>query len=168
MPAPHELVPRPAVSAAMSTMTAAIAAAIMTTAPTPSTASWPSASASTPRAAVRAIPSRSCSLWSSVAVEVWLALFFLEITAAFDGHGSRWRGSRFRTAAHLGALFLQDGLAGQPDPVTFHRKHLYEYLVAFFQLIADVLDAMLGDFTDVQEPIGSGQNFDKRTEVGQS
>src|SRR5438105_15426585 len=131
-------------------MATAIAAAIMTTASTTSSTSGSSASTSAPRAAIRPIPTRSCSLWSSVAVEVWLALFFLKISTAFDGHGSRWCGSRFSTATHLGALFFQDCLAGQPDPVTLHRKHLYEYLVAFFQLIADVLDTMLRDFADVQ------------------
>ena len=149
-------------------MTAAIAAAIMATAPATSTASWTSASTSAPRPAIRAIPSRPCSLWSSVSVEVWLALFFLEISATLDGHSSRWRGSRFSTStAHLGALLLQDRLARQPDPVAFHGKHLYEYLVAFLQLIADIFNAMLGDFTDVQQPIRAGKNFDKRAEVCQ-
>src|SRR5579864_7236348 len=154
MPAPSSLVSWPAMPAAMA---AAIAAAVMTTAPATSTASWPSASTSASRPAIRAIPSRSVR--SSVSVEVWLALFFLEISATLDGHSSRWRGSRFSTStAHLGALLLQDRLARQPDPVAFHGKHLYEYLVAFLQLIADIFNAMLGDFTDVQQTIGAGQN----------
>src|SRR5690349_5231848 len=130
IPAPHGLVPWPAVSP-MPTMAAAIAAPVMTAAPATSTASWTSASTSAPRAPIRAIPSRPCSLWGSVAIEVWLALFFLEITATFDGHGSSRSGSPFTASTtHLGALLLQDRLARQPDPVAFHRKHLYEYLVA--------------------------------------
>src|ERR1017187_5229535 len=50
----------------------------------------------------------------------------------------------------LFALFLEHGLPAQLDFVAFERQHLYQDLVAFLQLVADVADAVFRDFADVQ------------------
>src|SRR5262249_5052749 len=43
--------------------------------------------------------------------------------------------------------------------------HLHENLLALFELVADVLDAVRRDFRDVQEAVSPGQYFDERTKV---
>ena len=38
-------------------------------------------------------------------------------------------------------------------------------LVAFLQFVADIADAVLGDFADVQQPVGTREDFDKGAEI---
>ncbi len=85
---------------------------------------------------------------------------------AFEGHWLSGR-SAFSATFHLGALFAKNCFAREADPVAFNRKHLYQDLVAFLQFVANVFNAMFGNFADVEETIGSGQDFDKCTEIGQ-
>jgi hypothetical protein len=70
-------------------------------------------------------------------------------------------------SAHLGALLLEDGLARQPYAVAFDGKHLYQHLVAFLQLITDVFDAVLRYLADVQQAVGTGNDFHKGPEISQ-
>jgi len=112
------------------------------------------------------------------AIEVGFAAIGLirKITSTFDyncAHRSafaflrrhRWRS--FSTA-HLRALLFQDCLAREADTVTFHRQHLHQDLIAFLQFITDIRDAMLGYLANMQQSIGTGNDLDERTEVGQS
>ena len=64
----------------------------------------------------------------------------------------------------FGFLLAQDGFAAQADLVAFDVDHLYQHLIAFLQLVVDVLDAVLGDFADVQQAVGAGEDFDERAE----
>ena len=43
--------------------------------------------------------------------------------------------------------------------------HLHQNLVAFLQLVANFLDAIFGDFADVQQAVGAGEDFDERAEI---
>jgi hypothetical protein len=95
--------------------------------------------------------------------------------AAFEGDPAAAAGATFSTfafgwrfsAAHLGALLFQDGLARQLDAIAFNGQHLHQDLIAFFQLVANIVDAVLGNFADVQQAIGAGDDFDECAEVGQ-
>src|SRR5712671_2284606 len=51
----------------------------------------------------------------------------------------------------LFAGFLDEGLARKAYLIALDRKHLDEDLVAELQLVANVADAMLGDFADVEQ-----------------
>src|SRR5579872_6968552 len=65
------------------------------------------------------------------------------------------------------ALFLQNSLAAQLDLVAFERENLDQDLIAFFQLVPDILDPVLGDLTDVQQSVGAGEDLDKSPEIDQ-
>jgi hypothetical protein len=117
----------------------------------------------------------------AVAVKVRFAFgFFREIAAAFNHHRAchcrnrlalchRCRGCTFRTtaAAHFSALLFQNRFARQPDAVAFNRQHLHQHLIAFLQLVADVANAMLRYFADVQQPVGARNDFDESSEIRQ-
>jgi hypothetical protein len=104
-----------------------------------------------------------------VTVEVGLVRFLFEVTAAFDGHGSDGRRfGRSLAPTHLGPLLFQNCLAREANAVAFDRQHFHENLIAFFQFVANVFDAVLRDFADVQQTVGTGNDFDKRAEVGQA
>ena len=70
-------------------------------------------------------------------------------------------------AAHFRALLLKNGFARKPDPVAFDGQHFHQDLIALLELIADVLDTVLGHFADVQQPVGAGNDFDEGPKVGQ-
>ena len=128
-----------------------IATSVVATAATTSTAASSTATAAIPTT-IAPNPGRG-----RIAVEIRLSFILVEIGAAFDCHGGSL-GSQRRgcfTAAHLGALLLEDSLTRQADAVPFHRQNFHQHLVALFQFIANVLDAMLGNLTDVQEPVSS-------------
>ena len=90
-----------------------------------------------------------------IAIEVRLVVG--EIPSAFDGQ--RRRSSNFAVArlaalrsrlaaTHLRPLLFKDGLARKPNAITLNRKHLHQHLVAFFEFVAHILDAMLSHFAD--------------------
>ena len=131
--------------------------------------------APTIRAAAPALPNADCIH----AIEVWL-IVGVEIGAAFDHRRGRTLcGKRSRSFAHrrssggegrsthLRALLFQNRFARQPDAVAFDGQHLHQHLIAFFQFVANILDAMLGDFADVQQAFGPGNDFDECAEIRQ-
>src|SRR5579884_802452 len=69
---------------------------------------------------------------------------------------------------HLGALLAEDGFARKANAIAFDGEHLDQDLVAFFEFVANVLDAMFGDFADVQQAIGAGEDLDEGAEIGQA
>jgi hypothetical protein len=71
-------------------------------------------------------------------------------------------------ATHFCALLFEDGFARETDAVAFDGQDFYQHLIAFFQFIADVFNAVLRDFADVQQPVGAGDDFDECAEVGQA
>src|SRR5260221_2345870 len=129
-------------------------------------------------------PRRACLYrgdYSIYTVEVRF-IIRVEIRAAFDHRrrGSlrsavrrRWRYRarcliafwRRRSPAHLGSLLFQNCLPRQLDAVAFDGQNFHQYLVAFFQFIANVFDSVFGDFTDVQQSIQARQNFDERAKI---
>src|ERR1035437_3849274 len=64
-------------------------------------------------------------------------------------------------------LFAEHGPAAELDLVAFQSQNFDQNLVAFLKLIADIAYAILGDFADVQQPVGSGENLDERAEIHQ-
>src|SRR5216684_3863471 len=62
------------------------------------------------------------------------------------------------------AGLADESFAREANLVALDGENLDEDLVAEFQLIANVADAMLGDFADVQEAVGAGEEFDKGAE----
>jgi hypothetical protein len=119
---------------------------------------------------------------AAFAVEVWFIVG--EIAAAFDHHrsGERRSGdgihlptcacavgrSRAIAATHFCALLFKDCFAREPDAVALNRQHFHQNLIAFFQLVANIGNAMLGDFADVQQSVGAGDDFDERAEIGKA
>jgi hypothetical protein len=112
------------------------------------------------------------------AVEIGLAAIGLirKIAAALNhdcAHGSAFaflRRNRWRSfpTTHLCALLFENCLAREAYAVAFHRQHLHQNLVAFFQFIADIRYAVLSHFADVQQPVGAGNDLNESTEVGQA
>src|SRR6516162_6380643 len=86
---------------------------------------------------------------------------------AFERHARLNRLGHRLAAAHLGALLFEDGLARQLDAIAFDGQHLHQDLVAFFQFVANIVDAMLSNFADVQQTVRSGQNLDEGPEIRQ-
>src|SRR5216683_7174420 len=58
-------------------------------------------------------------------------------------------------------LFVGAGIAAGS---ALDGENFHEDLVAELQLIANVADAMLGDFADVQEAVGAGEKLDESAE----
>src|SRR6266852_6258069 len=65
----------------------------------------------------------------------------------------------------LFAGFADERFAGETDLVALDGENFHENLVAELQLIANVADAMFGDFADVQEAIGAGEKLDEGAEL---
>ena len=61
----------------------------------------------------------------------------------------------------LFAGFLDERFAGEADLVAFDGQNLDEDLVAKFEFVANVADAMLGNFADVEQAVGAGEEFDE-------
>ena len=55
---------------------------------------------------------------------------------------------------------------GPGHAVAFDRQHLHEHLLAFLQLVAHILDAMVRDLGDVQQAVGARHDLDERAEIG--
>ena len=70
-------------------------------------------------------------------------------------------------APHLRALLFQNRFARKPDAVALDRKHLHQDLIAFFQLVANIFNTMLGNFADMQQPICARQNLDEGAKIRQ-
>src|SRR5262252_2452016 len=77
--------------------------------------------------------------------------FVSRLVSTFEGDTAARLAAFFRSlaAAHLGALLLEDGLPRQLNAVAFDGQHLDQDLVAFFQFIANIIYAMLGNLADV-------------------
>ena len=124
------------------------AASSATTITASTAAARPSAAAAT-----TAVVTRSGLLAAFTAITVKVLFRFVgALVPAFKGHASAGRRT-FRSlfaAAHLGALLLQDGLARQLNAIAVDGQYLHQHLIAFLQLVANIVDAMLGDFADVQ------------------
>src|SRR5579862_2558091 len=147
--------------------------------PSSTSATAPSATASSASAPTRTTVAIPLPLWTAgrdalrrvVPVEIgFIRGLLFEIAPAFDCHRRDWcsRFGRSFATTHLGALFLENRLARQADPVPFDGQHLHQHLVAFFEFVPDVLDPVLGDFADVQQAIGTGNDLHERAEVGES
>src|SRR6266851_2708580 len=65
----------------------------------------------------------------------------------------------------LFAGFADERFAGETDLVALDGENFHENLVAELQLIANVADAMFGDFADVQEAVGAGEKLDEGAEL---
>src|SRR6266849_5989979 len=65
----------------------------------------------------------------------------------------------------LFAGFADEGFARQADLVALDGENFHEDLVAELQLIANVANAMLGDFADMQEAVGAGEELDEGAEL---
>ena len=72
---------------------------------------------------------------------------------------------RLDLGLELFALLFQHGFAAQLDLVAFERQNFYQNLIAFFQLVANLFNTGFGDFTDVQQAVGAGEDLDKRAEI---
>src|ERR1035441_2381005 len=73
----------------------------------------------------------------------------------------------YRSALQLLALFFEHRAAAELDFVAFARPALDQNLVAFLQLVADVLDSVLGDLADVQQTVGSREDLHESPEIHQ-
>jgi hypothetical protein len=79
-----------------------------------------------------------------------------------------WGAAAAGLPPHLGALLFEDGFARELDAIAFYGQNFYENLIAFVKLVADVFNAMLGDFADVEQSVGAGEDFDEGPEVCQT
>src|SRR5207247_6625789 len=68
--------------------------------------------------------------------------------------------------ARFDPLVAQHRLATQPDAVAVDFDHLHQDLLAFLDLVLDLLDAVLGDLGDVQQPLQAGKDLHEGSEVG--
>ena len=118
----------------------------------------------------------------SVEVRLFAISFFV---SAFESHrtGGAFRctvsvhspcgrnrcAASFSTAGrHLRALLLQNRLARETDAIAFHCQDFHQNLIAFAKLVLDVLHAMLGNFRDMQQTVGSGNDLDERAKLSES
>jgi hypothetical protein len=176
----HGLVAASAVSTAAKTATA--------------TASWAASSTSSSTTAAGATTSVSATIRSTISgtfrasltgagsgyrgVAVEIGFVVSKVGATFDGQRGSMSGftaaalssTIFRwkfAAAHFRALLFEDSFARQTNAVALDGQHFYQHLVAFFQFIANVLDAVLRNFADMQQTVGAGDDLDERAEIGQ-
>src|SRR5229473_7731770 len=90
------------------------------------------------------------------------------VVVAGAGIGRSSSGPAAGSALLLFAGFANERFAREANLVALDREHLNKDLVAKFQLIANVADAMLGDFTDVQEAVGAGEKLDEGAKFGEA
>src|SRR5262245_44841459 len=62
-------------------------------------------------------------------------------------------------------LFLEKRPAAEADLVAFDADAFDQNLLALFQLVADVADAVIGDLRDVQQSLGAGEDLDEGAEI---
>jgi hypothetical protein len=72
---------------------------------------------------------------------------------------------RHRRSAHLRALLFQNRFARKLNAVAINSQHFHEYLIALFQLVANIFNPMLRNFADMQQAVSARNDFDKRTEL---
>src|SRR5229473_7500737 len=65
------------------------------------------------------------------------------------------------------AGLADESFAREADLIALDGEHFHEDLVAQLQFIANVADAMLGDFADVQQAVGAGEKLDESAELRQ-
>jgi hypothetical protein len=70
--------------------------------------------------------------------------------------------------SHLLTLLAEKSLAGKLDAVALDAQNLDEDLIAFAKFVFDVFDAMLGDFADVEQAVGAGEDLDEGSELGET
>jgi len=63
------------------------------------------------------------------------------------------------------SLLAQDGFSGQLDFVTFQADDLHHDLIALLENIPNISNAVFVDFRDVEQPVGSREQFDKGAEI---
>jgi hypothetical protein len=94
------------------------------------------------------------------------------LSAAFLAFATR----RFSTAGtfaitgrrgHLRALLAQNRFAAQLDSVPFNAQDFHQHLVTFLQLVFHFLHSMFRNLADVQQAIGSRNDFDERAKLRQ-
>src|SRR5271155_3428674 len=73
--------------------------------------------------------------------------------------------SRARSLLLFLTRFLDQRFAREPHFVAFDRQHFDQHLVAQLQFIANVADAMLGNFADVQQAVRSREEFHERAKL---
>src|SRR6185436_5660245 len=73
----------------------------------------------------------------------------------------------FSSRLQLLALLLEHRFTAELDLVAFERQDLDQNLIAFLQLVADVVDAGLRDLADVQQTVRAREDLDKRAEIHQ-
>src|SRR5258708_35999288 len=61
----------------------------------------------------------------------------------------------------LFAGFADKGFAREADLVALDGENFHEDLVAELEFVANVADAMFGDFADVEKAVGAGEKFDE-------
>ena len=147
----------------------AAAAASAATAITAAPAAIASAAAASAMRPTTAVAAWRTAFAATIMLTVEARLFHIgSLVATFEGYRAASFAFRRRLgSAHLGALLFQDGLARQLDAVAFDSQHLHQDLVAFFQFVANVVNAVLGDFADVQQAVGSGNDLDECAEISQ-
>jgi hypothetical protein len=168
------------------TVTSMAAASPTTTVASTTTTPAAATAAGTASAAARTISAAIAGagrLRSIDAIEVRFIAFF-KVSAAFEGQASGDRRGncngfdwssvfaafaaiRWSTATHLCALLLQDRFARESNAIALDRQHFHQYLIAFFQLVANIFNAMLGDFADVEKAFSAGDDFDECSEIRQ-
>src|SRR5258708_25774764 len=80
---------------------------------------------------------------------------------AGTGIGRSCSGPTAGSALLLFAGFANERFAGEADLVALDGEHLYEDLVAKFQLIASVADAIVGGFVGGPDAVGRRGWFDE-------
>src|SRR5436189_688152 len=115
-----------------------------------------------------------CAMGGPFTIEVGFLVW--KIAAALNGYRRHVRDSSFvvdfaaafySTSAHFRSLLFEHGFARQADTISFDCQHFHQYLVALFQLVTNILDAMLRHFADVQQAVSTRKNFDKRAKICQ-
>src|SRR6266446_9780006 len=65
----------------------------------------------------------------------------------------------------LFAGFADERFAREADLVALDGENFHENLVAELEFVANVADAMLGDFADVEKAVGAGEKLDEGAEL---
>src|SRR5262249_27077869 len=62
-------------------------------------------------------------------------------------------------------LFFEERPAAEADLVAFDADAFDQNLLALFQLVADVADAVIGDLRNVEQSFGAGEDLDEGAEI---
>src|ERR1035438_5625302 len=66
------------------------------------------------------------------------------------------------------AFLPKDRLAAELDAVAIDTQHLHHQLVAYAQLILQILNPMFGNLSDVHQGVHAGKNLEKCAEFNQA